>query len=81
MISDLSSLAVKICNGEGINEDQLRSGLRKREIVKCRKIFCQVAIRKMGYSGASVARFLGVNTSAANRLAVSDELSDTKKYI
>jgi len=35
----------------------------------------------MGYSGADVARFLGINTSAVNRLAVSDELSEVEKYV
>jgi len=34
----------------------------------------------MGYSGADVARFLGITTSAVNRLAVSDELSEVQKY-
>jgi len=49
--------------------------------VKARRIFCQVAAKKMGYSGADVARFLGINTSAVNRLAVSDELLEVEKYI
>ena len=80
-ISDLPSLAMEICEGEGVDEADLRSGLRKREIVKSRRIFCQIAVRKMGYSGAEVARFLGINTSAVNRLAVSDELPEVEKYI
>ena len=49
--------------------------------MKSRRIFCQIAVKKMGYSGADVARFLGINTSAVNRLAVSDELSEVEKYI
>jgi len=67
--------------GEGVDEAELRSGLRKREAVKARSIFCQIATKKMGYSGADVARFLGINTSAVNRLAVSDELLEVEKYI
>jgi hypothetical protein len=35
----------------------------------------------MGYPGAEVARFLGVTTSAVNRLAVSEELPEVKKYL
>ncbi len=35
----------------------------------------------MGYSGAEVARYLGVTTSAVNRLAVSEENSETEKYL
>ena len=80
-ISDLPSLAMEVCEGEGVDEAALRSGLRKREVVKSRRIFCQIAVKKMGYSGADVARFLGINTSAVNRLAVSDELSEVEKYI
>jgi len=80
-ISDLPSLAAEVCEGEGVDEVELRSGLRKREVVKSRRIFCQIAVRKMGYSGADVARFLGVNTSAVNRLAVSVELPEVAKYI
>jgi hypothetical protein len=78
---DLPSLAKQICSGEEVDELELLSGLRKRKVVKSRKIFCQIAVTKMGYSGADVARFLGINTSAVNRLAVSDELPDIEKYI
>jgi REP element-mobilizing transposase RayT len=80
-ISDLPSLAAEVCKGQEVDEVELRSGLRKREVVKSRRIFCQIAVRKMGYSGADVARFLGVNTSAVNRLAVSDELPEVVKYV
>jgi hypothetical protein len=46
-----------------------------------RRIFCQIAAKKMGYSGVDVACFLGINTSAVNQLAVSDELLEVEKYI
>jgi hypothetical protein len=35
----------------------------------------------MGFSGAEVARYSGVTTSAVNRLAVSEALPDLKKYL
>jgi hypothetical protein len=35
----------------------------------------------MGYPGAEVARYLGVTTSSVNRLAVSEEAADLKKYL
>ena len=35
----------------------------------------------MGYSGAEVARYLGITTSAVNRLALSEELPDLGKYL
>ena len=49
--------------------------------MKSRRIFFQIAVKKMGYSGAGVARFLGINISAANRLAVYEELPEVEKYI
>ncbi len=45
-ISDLPSLALEVCDGEEVDETELRSGLRKREGVKSRKIFCQIAVKK-----------------------------------
>ena len=80
-IADLPSLALEVCEGEGIDEAELRSGFRKKKVVKSRRLFCQIAVKKMGYSGADVARFLGINTSAVNRLAVSNKLPEVEKYI
>jgi hypothetical protein len=80
-VSDLETLARRIVKGEGIEESELRSGMRKERVVKGRRIFCQLAVGKMGYPGAEVARFLGVTTSAVNRLVASEEVSDLKKYL
>jgi hypothetical protein len=46
-----------------------------------KKILCQLAVGKMGYPGAEVARYLGVTTSSVNHLAVSEEATDLKKYL
>jgi hypothetical protein len=61
----------KIVAGEGVGKTDLRSGIRTRAVVMARRLFCQVAVREMGYSGAGVPRFLGVATSAVNPLAVA----------
>jgi predicted transcriptional regulator len=45
-----------------------------------RRLFCQLAVKEMGYPGAEVARFLGVTTSAVNRLAASEESPELLKY-
>lgn len=46
-------------------------GRRKgRPVAKARKRFCQLA-KEMGYSGAAVARYLGVTTSLVNYYAAS----------
>ena len=41
---------------------------------------CQVAVRRLLYTGASVARFLGVSTSLVNRMA-NIEAADLDSYI
>ncbi len=80
-IADLPSLLRRIGEWQGVEERELRSGLRKRQVVKSRRISCQIGVKKMGYLGADVARFLGTNTSAVNRLAYSDELPERGKFI
>jgi len=57
-----------------------RSGGRGREVIRVRRIFCQLAVRRMGYSGTEVARYLGVTTSAVNRLAALEESRELLKY-
>jgi hypothetical protein len=80
-VPGLQDLAKRIMKGEGIEELDFRSGIRKREVVRVRRLFCQLAIGRMGYPGAEVARFLGVTTSSVNRLAVSEEVANLKKYL
>ena len=80
-VPDLLTLAKRIMEGEGIEEGELRSGIRKTEVVKARRMFCQLAIGRMGYPGAEVARFLGVTTSSVNRLAVSQGVTNLTKYL
>ena len=50
-------------------------------MVRVRKIFCQLAVKKLGYSGAEVARFLGITTSAVNRVANTEESANANHYI
>ncbi|MFC1841178.1 transposase [Thermodesulfobacteriota bacterium] len=80
-ITDLYSLSEKICSNKEVIKEELLNGSKKRIVVKYRKIFCQIAVKEMGYSGAEVARFLGVTTSAVNRAASSNKLSEVENYI
>jgi len=41
-----------------------------------RKVLCQVAVRKLEYSGVSVAWFLGMTTSSVNRMARLEEMME-----
>jgi putative transposase len=81
LIRDLPSLAVRVAEGEGITEEQLRSGRRTRRVSRARRLFCQVAVKKMRHSGAEVARFLGVTTSAVFRAAGGEKSSELGKYL
>jgi len=79
--SDLTTLLDKISKNEQIEKTDIILGVRRKDVVRGRKLFCQIAVGKMGYSGAEVARFLGVSTSAVNRLAGLKELPDCSRYI
>jgi hypothetical protein len=79
-VVNLSHLAKSIHKWEGLDSAALRSGGKSRLLVRARKIFSQLAIKKMGYSGAEVARYLGVTTSAVNRIANAEELPVIEKY-
>ena len=80
-VRDLGLVAQEIRKGEGLEEVELRSGRRQRKVSRGRRLFCQLAVGKMGYPGAEVARFLGVTTSAVIRAAYSKELPELRKYL
>jgi len=68
-VPGLDDLAVIVSRQTKISSGELRSGSKVRRISGARKLFCQLAVMHLGHSGADVARFLGVGTSAVNRLA------------
>ena len=73
---DLETLAREIAADRGITETELRSGSRKRKVSEARREFCRAAVGDLGYPAATVARFLGVTTSAVVRAARAEELPD-----
>ena len=81
-IKGLSSIARSIEEGEGITEwGQIAGPAKCPRLVRAnsptRRLFCQLAVGKMGYPGAEVARFLGVTTSAVVRAA---KMKSSKKF-
>jgi hypothetical protein len=58
-MTGLDELMTDLVKGEGIEEGRLRSGRRENEVSRVRRIFCQLAVREMGYAGAQVARYWG----------------------
>jgi putative transposase len=79
-VPDLSALLKEVGEREEMDMEKLRAGRRTREVVRVTKLFCQMAVRKFGYTGASVARLLGVTTSLVNRYAASSDLPEFRRY-
>lgn len=44
-------------------------------------MLCQVAVKRLGYAGAVVARFLGVTTSLVNRIASAEKVARVDRYL
>ncbi|MBS3906428.1 MAG: transposase, partial [Syntrophaceae bacterium] len=63
-VMDLKGLLREVAKREDLEEEEIRGRSRRKLVVRGRKVFCQVALRKLGYTGASVARFLGMTTSS-----------------
>jgi putative transposase len=80
-VPSLQGLLSKISKRDGVEEEAVRGGDRRRLVVGVRKLFCQIAVRRLGYSGAAVARFLGVTTSLVNRYASSEEAANLDQYL
>jgi hypothetical protein len=79
-VPELSALLREVGEREGLDEEELRKVRRTREVVRVIKVFCQLAVRKYGHTGASVARFLGVTTSLVNRYVASGGLPELGRY-
>ncbi len=78
---DLEMLLRAVERRKGLLEGEVRRGSRRREVTRARALICQVAVKRMGYSGARVARFLGVTTSTVNRIAGRDDIDDLEQYV
>jgi len=65
--TNLDELERAVAAAAKLEEGEIRTGARRRTVVEARRTFSLVAVRKLGYSGAEVARYLGVTTSCVNR--------------
>jgi putative transposase len=72
---DLALLGSEVCRIRGVALKELKSGSRRHEVVKARGELSQVAVKLFGYSGAEVARYLGVTNSCVTREVSSKEIS------
>jgi hypothetical protein len=65
---NIEALAEKVSERYNISIGELRSGSRRGAVVKARNTMSWVGVRELGYSGADVARYLGVTNSCVTRL-------------
>jgi putative transposase len=72
----LATLAQQIATQTGCALAELLAGRRTRAVRVARQRLSQLAVRDLGYPGATVARFLGVTTSAVNRAAWMQPIPD-----
>ena len=73
---DLEELCNGVCKREGISLGELISGSRRQVAIKSRRIVSWIAVHELGYSGAEVARYLGVTNSCITRFIASGEKPD-----
>ncbi|MGA8180981.1 MAG: transposase [Desulfobacterales bacterium] len=73
---DIEVLAGKVSEKYNISIGELRSGGRRREVVKARRAMSWIGVRELGYSGADVARYLGVTNSCVTRMISTGKKQD-----
>ena len=78
---DMEALAQQVCRKYDISLTELCSGSRRRVIVEARGVASWIAVRELGYSGADVARYLGVTNSCVTRFVASGKKPDVDDLI
>jgi len=72
-------LAQRVCESWRVTQEELRSGSRRQVVLKAREEFAQMAVKGLGYSGAEVARYMGVSGSCVTRIVAEQQLSEKVK--
>jgi len=73
---DIKALAEKVSEKYNVSMGELRSGGRRRKVVKARRAMSWIGVRELGYSGADVARYLGVTNSCVTRMISAGKKED-----
>jgi len=79
-VMDLRTLLKEVAKKEALLEKDLIGRSRRQRVVRGRKLFCQVAVGKLRYTGASVARLLGMTISSVNRMARLEEMKEVGSW-
>ena len=78
---DINRLAARISRQYGISVGELCSGSRRQNVVQARAVLSWIGVRELGYSGADVARFLGVTNSCVTRIVAADTRPPVDDFI
>jgi chromosomal replication initiation ATPase DnaA len=78
---NIDALAEKVSKKFNITLGELQSGSRRHHVVMARSALSWVAVRELGYSGAEVARYLGVTTSCVTRVVSAAKPPDSEDLI
>ena len=73
---DIKALAEKVSEKYNVSLGELRSGGRMRAVVQSRRAMSWIGVRELGYSGADVARYLGVTNSCVTRMISTGKTPD-----
>ncbi len=78
---DIHDIAKRITEKYSISIGELRSGGKRRAVVKARRAVSWIGVRELGYSGDDIARCLGVTTSCINRIIATGIIVDIDDII
>ena len=59
---------MKLYERYNVSIGELRSGGRRRTVVKARRAMSWIGVKELAYSGADVARYLGVTNFCVTRM-------------
>jgi len=74
----IGTLGERVAEKCGVSIEELKSGGRRKAVVGARKVLSWIAVTELGYSGAEVARFLGVTNSCVTRIISKGKKPDYK---
>jgi REP element-mobilizing transposase RayT len=72
----IASVCREVCETFDVSPGELCAGGRRRPVVAAREALSWIAVRELGYSGADVARFLGVTNSCITRSVAAGRRPD-----
>lgn len=78
---DIEGLAAGVCRQYKISLGELCSGSRRQSVVQARTVLSWIAVRELGYSGAEVARYIGVTNSCVTRIVASNTKPPVEELI